>query len=260
MTTYITNINSGNLKEVLTKIKKEDTLIIFHSSNEKQIPIDMITLFSNAKGTVVFKESEDEVEIAFELGKLAAETAKSRANMVILGDSPLFKKISGIIGSGKKPAPSRKKTQPAVKVEEKAVAPVKAAPAPKTSIPKTATESVKKVIEKTTAVKAKKESAPKKPAKKESPVKKDSPEFDKAYDDFTKLMTDLKTDKYNPSECALGVLSAVRLMNEDTSMDFEAALHSSTTVTTAKKFFNNIKKTDINKIVKAAKEVVKYDN
>ena len=152
MTTYITNINSGNLKEVLTKIKKEDTLIIFHSSNEKQVPIDMITLFSNAKGTVVFKESEDEVEIAFELGKLAAETAKSRANMVILGDSPLFKKISGIIGSGKK-------TQPAVKVEEKAVAPVKAAPAPKTSLPKKATESVKKVIEKTIAVKAKKESA-----------------------------------------------------------------------------------------------------
>ena len=37
MTTYITNINSGNLKEVLTKIKKEDTLIIFHSSNEKQV-------------------------------------------------------------------------------------------------------------------------------------------------------------------------------------------------------------------------------
>ena len=90
-------------------------------------------------------------------------------------------------------------------------------------------------------------------------MKKDSPEFDKAYDDFTKLMADLKTDKYNPSECALGILSAVRIMNEDTSMDFEAALHASTTVTTAKKFFNNIKKTDINKIVKAAKEVVKYD-
>ena len=259
MTTYITNISSDKLKEVLTKLKKEDTLIIFHSSNEKQVPIDMITLFSNAKGNVVFKESEDEVEIAFELGKLAAETAKSRANMVIVGDSPLFKKISGIIGAGKKPAPARKKPQPAAKAEEKAAAPVKAAPVPKTSIPKKATESVKAVIAKTTVGKAKKESAPKKPAKKESPVKKDSPEFDKAYDDFTKLMTDLKTDKYNPSECALGVLSAVRLMNEDTSMDFEAALHSSTTVTTAKKFFNNIKKADINKIIKAAKEVIKYD-
>ena len=257
MTTYITNISSDKLKEVLTKLKKEDTLIIFHSSNEKQVPIDMITLFSNAKGNVVFKESEDEVEVAFELGKLAAETAKSRSNMVIVGDSPLFDRIRGFIGVSKKPAP--KKPQPAAKAEEKPAAPVKTAPVPKTSIPKKATESVKAVIAKTTAGKAKKESAPKKPAKKEDPIKKDSPEFDKAYDDFTKLMTNLKTDKYNPSECALGVLSAVRLMNEDTSMDFEAALHSSTTVTTAKKFFNNIKKADINKIIKAAKEVIKYD-
>ena len=50
MTTYITNISSDKLKEVLTKLKKEDTLIIFHSSNEKQVPIDMITLFSSAMG------------------------------------------------------------------------------------------------------------------------------------------------------------------------------------------------------------------
>ena len=257
MTTYITHIKSDKLKEVLTKTKKEDTLIIFHSSSEKQVPIDMITLFSNAKGNVVFKESEDELEIAFEMGKLAAETARSRANMVILGDSPLFNKISTILESGKKPAPSRKKPQSAAKAEEKA--PVKAAAEPKTSITKMAAESVKAVIAKTTTDKAKKDSAPKKTTKKEDPVKKDSPEFDKAYDDFSKLMADLKTDKYDPSECALGVLSAVRIMNEDTSMDFEAALHSSTTVTTAKKFFNNIKKADMNKIIKAAKEVVKYD-
>ena len=82
---------------------------------------------------------------------------------------------------------------------------------------------------------------------------------DKLKEVLTKLMDSLKTDKYNPSECALGALSAVRLMNEDSSLDFEAALHSSTTVTTTKKFLNNIKKADINKIVKVAKEVVKYD-
>ena len=50
MTTYITNINSGKLKEVLSKLKKEDTLIIFHSSAEKQVPIEMISLFAGAKG------------------------------------------------------------------------------------------------------------------------------------------------------------------------------------------------------------------
>ena len=70
MTTYITNINSGKLKEVLSKLKKEDTLIIFHSSTEKQVPIEMISLFAGAKGKVVFKETEDEIEIAFEIGRL----------------------------------------------------------------------------------------------------------------------------------------------------------------------------------------------
>lgn len=243
MTTYITNISSDKLKDVLTKIKKEDTLIIFHSSSEKQVPIDMIKLFSDAKGSVVFKESEDELEIAFELGKLAAETARSRANMVIVGDSLLFNRINGFIGNGKKAAPSRRKTQPAAKADDKAA------------------ESIKNATAKTVSGRVKKSEPPKKEEKKEvkKEEKKDFPEFDKAYDDFTKLMGSLKTDKYNPSECALGVLSAVRLMSEDASVDFEAALHSSTTVTTARKFLNNIKKNDINKIIKAAKEVVKYD-
>ena len=62
MTTYITNINSGKLKDVLAKLKKEDTLIIFHSSAEKQVPIEMISLFAGAKGKVEFKETEDEIE------------------------------------------------------------------------------------------------------------------------------------------------------------------------------------------------------
>lgn len=243
MTTYITNINSGKLKEVLSKLKKEDTLMIFHSSTEKQVPIEMISLFSNAKGKVIFKESEDEVEIAFEIGRLSAESAgKSRMNVEIIGDSPLFKKIGGIIGNKKKPASrSKKAAQPMTKAE----APAK--PAPK------AAETEKKA-------EAPAKTAPKVSRTKKTAEKKDSPEFDKAYDSFVKLMESLKTDKYDPTGCSLGILSAVRLMNEDTSLDFEAALHSSTTVTTAKKFFNNVKKADINKIIKAAKEVVKYDN
>ena len=95
MTTYITNINSGKLKDVLAKLKKEDTLIIFHSSAEKQVPIEMISLFAGAKGKVEFKETEDEIEIAFEIGRLSAETGgKSRMNVEIIGDSPLLSKIS----------------------------------------------------------------------------------------------------------------------------------------------------------------------
>ena len=87
MTTFITTIGSDKLKSILAKLKKEDNLIIFHSSEEKQIPIDMISLFANAKGTVEFKESEDDIEIAFTIGKLAANP---RAVLEIIGDSPVF--------------------------------------------------------------------------------------------------------------------------------------------------------------------------
>ena len=227
MTTYITNINSGKLKDVLAKLKKEDTLIIFHSSAEKQVPIEMISLFAGAKGKVEFKETEDEIEIAFEIGRLSAESGgKSRMNVEIIGDSPLLSKINGIIGNKKKPASGTKK---AVKPAVKAEAPVKPAPA--------ASAAQKKAAE-----------------------VKDSPEFDKAYDSFMNLLSRIKTAKYDPSECALGVLSAVRLMNEDASITFEAALPASTTAANSNKFLTNVSKGNIKKIVAAAKEVVKYDS
>ena len=241
MTTYITNINSGKLKEVLSKLKKEDTLIIFHSSAEKQVPIEMISLFAGAKGKVEFKETEDEIEIAFEIGRLSAETGgKSRMNVEIIGDSPLLSKINGIIGNKKKPASTAKKT---VKPAVKAAAPVKETAKDKVAEP----------------------AAPAKPATKSSKAKKapevkDSPEFDKAYDSFISLLSSIKTAKYDPSECALGILSAVRLMNEDASITFEAALPASTTAANSNKFLTNVSKGNIKKIVAAAKEVVKYDS
>ena len=65
----------------------------------------MISLFAGAKGKVEFKETEDEIEIAFEIGRLSAESGgKSRMNVEIIGDSPLLSKINGIIGNKKKPA------------------------------------------------------------------------------------------------------------------------------------------------------------
>ena len=256
MTTYITNINSGKLKEVLSKLKKEDTLIIFHSSAEKQVPIEMISLFAGAKGKVEFKETEDEIEIAFEIGRLSAESGgKSRMNVEIIGDSPLLSKINGIIGNKKKPASGTKK---AVKPIAKAEAPVKSAPTAaqkKSAVP--AKEAVKE--------KAAEPAAPSKPASKSSKAKKapevkDSPEFDKAYDSFMSLLSSIKTAKYDPSECALGILSAVRLMNEDASITFEAALPASTTAANSNKFLTNVSKGNIKKIIVAAKEVVKYDS
>ena len=258
MTTYITNINSGKLKEVLAKLKKEDTLIIFHSSAEKQVPIEMISLFAGAKGKVDFKETEDEIEIAFEIGRLSAESGgKSRMNVEIIGDSPLLSKINGIIGNKKKPASGTKK---AVKPIAKAEAPVKPAPAA-SAAQKKAAAPVKEAVKE----KAAEPAAPAKPASKSSKAKKaaevkDSPEFDKAYDSFMSLLSSIKTAKYDPSECALGILSAVRLMNEDASITFEAALPASTTAANSNKFLTNVSKGNIKKIVAAAKEVVKYDS
>ena len=246
MTTYITNINSGKLKDVLAKLKKEDTLIIFHSSAEKQVPIEMISLFAGAKGKVEFKETEDEIEIAFEIGRLSAESGgKSRMNVEIIGDSPLLSKINGIIGNKKKPASGTKKT----------VKPAPAAAQKNSAVP--AKEAVKE--------KAAEPAAPAQPATKSSKAKKaaevkDSPEFDKAYDSFMNLLSSIKTAKYDPSECALGILSAVRLMNEDSTITFEAALPASTTAATSNKFLTNVSKGNIKKIVAAAKEVVKYDS
>ena len=248
MTTYITNINSGKLKDVLAKLKKEDTLIIFHSSAEKQVPIEMISLFAGAKGKVEFKETEDEIEIAFEIGRLSAESGgKSRMNVEIIGDSPLLSKINGIIGNKKKPASGAKKT-------------VKPAPAASAAQKKAAAP-----VKETAKDKVAEPAAPAKPATKSSKAKKaaevkDSPEFDKAYDSFMNLLSSIKTGKYDPSECALGILSAVRLMNEDASITFEAALPASTTAANSNKFLTNVSKGNIKKIVAAAKEVVKYDS
>ena len=180
MTTYITNINSGKLKDVLAKLKKEDTLIIFHSSAEKQVPIEMISLFAGAKKAVK-----------------PAVKAESVA----------------------KPTPVTATTQ------KKAAAPAKATDKDKAAEP----------------------AAPAKPASKGSKAKKaaevkDSPEFDKAYDSFMNLLSSIKTGKYDPSECALGVLSAVRLMNEDASITFEAALPASTTAANSNNFLTNVSK------------------
>ncbi len=40
MATYITNISSGKLKELLIKLRKEDTLIIFYSSEGRHAELD----------------------------------------------------------------------------------------------------------------------------------------------------------------------------------------------------------------------------
>ena len=111
MATYITNISSDRLKELLIKLRKEDTLIIFHSSEEKQIPIEMITLFANAKGAVEFIEAEDDMVIAFEIGRIAGISAvKTHTPIEIVGDLPAFGKISSLIVNSKKPASKDTKT------------------------------------------------------------------------------------------------------------------------------------------------------
>ena len=252
MATYVTNISSGKLKELLGKLRKEDTLIIFHTSKEKQIPIDMITLFAGAKGTVEFRESEDDLEIAFEIGKLSAGSADRPQ---IIGDSPVFNKINSLIGGKKSPAPKTGKTPSAQKVENTAAA--KKAPAPKKASQESASDKTQKTASKPVSKDTK--PAPKSNAKQKAP-KKDLIAFDNAFDNFTDLMDSLKTDKYDPTGCSMGIISAIRLMNEDPSLTFEAALPTTATAASAKKFLSKISKEDVDKVIEAAKEVVKYDS
>ena len=54
MTTFIASISDNKVRELLRKMKKEDLLILYYKSNEKQVPIDMITLFSETRGGVEF--------------------------------------------------------------------------------------------------------------------------------------------------------------------------------------------------------------
>ena len=240
MTTYITNIGSERLKELLEKLKKEDHLIIFHTEEEKQIPIDMITLFSNAKGTVEFKETGDEIETAYEVGRLAAQTVgKVRPVIEITGDSPVFDKLNALINSNKKAPVSRSSRSTA---KESAGAPVK-------TVKKTDAKPLETPADKT-EVRASGSSASKKKA---------VSSFDEAFDSFAGLIESLKTPKYDPSGCKHGVLLAVRVMNEDPSVSFEKALPTTTTASSASKFLANVKKEDIDRIIKAAKEVLKFD-
>ena len=50
---------NANEKNLITGTR----YIIFHSSAEKQVPIEMISLFAGAKGKVDFKETEDEIQL-----------------------------------------------------------------------------------------------------------------------------------------------------------------------------------------------------
>lgn len=242
MATYITNISTGRLKELLLKLRKEDTLVIFHSSDEQQVPIDLITLFANAKGTVEFREAEDDLEVAFEIGKITgASAAKTHAPVEVIGNSPVFDKINSLIGGGKKVAKKSSKAT-AVPKEENMTS-----------------ESVSKSMNASgTKAKTTKPSAQKNKAGKKAPGK-DLIAFDDAFDRFTGLMDSLKTDKYDPTGCSMGIISAVRLMNEDPEMTFEKALPTTATAASAKRFLSQISKEDIGRVIEAAREVVKYD-
>jgi hypothetical protein len=244
MTTYITNITSDKLNALLIGLKKEDTLIIFHSADEQQIPIDMISLFANAKGTVKFEEMPDELGLAFEIGRLYAETTgKPRATLEIQGDAPIFDRLGEFI-NGKKTSPAPKKPQKAAKAEIN-------------------TAADKPEIKKDPEKEENKKPAAKAESKKASAGKEktnDEASFDVAFEKFTNLIESMKTDKYDPSGCKHGVLLAVRAINEDPSLTFEKVLPTTTTAANSRKFLANISAKNIDKLIASAREVLKYDN
>jgi hypothetical protein len=272
MTTFIASISDTKVRELLKKMKKEDMLILYYKSNEKQVPIDMITLFSETKGRVEFKEYSDDVTVAFETGRLYGEAdKKNNAALEIVGDNQVFGKLKALLtGTKKQKRPSERKTPPqkteqmpqqlsfdmvaaagdTVKSSDKGRAGDAVRPSDKGKPADTAGASDK--------VKA---AAEGKPAgqKKKADTEDTEKLFDEAYSKFDSLLVSLKTKIFNPVTARQGIFSALRLMQEE-DQTFEEALKKSLSDSVQKKFFSEISPENIEKIREAGLEVIRYDN
>ena len=249
MTTFIASISDNKVRELLKKMKKEDMLILYYKSNEKQVPIDMITLFSETKGGVEFKEYTDDVTVAFETGRLLGETDKrNNAGLEIVGESQVFGRIKALLnGTKKQKKPSERKAVTPKKTE---AAPKKMEPVPQQlSLDMVASDAGEKAL------------VDSKPAgqKKKADAEDTEKLFDEAYSRFDSLLTSLKTKSFNPVTARQGIFSALRLMQEE-AQSFEEALRKSLSETAQKKFFSEISPENIEKIRVAGLEVIKYDN
>ncbi len=231
MTTYIAVISDNKVRDLLKKLKKEDSLIIYYKPNEKQVPIDMIPLFSEAKGQVEFREYGDDVAVAFETGKLTADVEKrNNAGVEIVSDSYIFGKLKLLISGGRK----AKKPAPRKASETK-----KAEPVPEQL-------SLDMTVTKGSA------------AKTEDNGKDDEKLFDEAYADFDSLLSSLKTKAYDPLTGKQGIFNALKLMQEE-KQPFGEALKKSLSASAAKKFFAEISSEDTERIKEAGLKVMKYD-
>ncbi len=237
MTTYVAPVSEVKIREILRKMRKEDTLIIYYNSKEKQVPIDMIELFSSTKGKVIFKEYKDDITFAFEVGMLFSETSGRNNSLTeIIGDSGIFGKIRQITGE----RPARAGVKKTVKK-------------PKETDPGQLSIRMEDI----------------EPQKNNSPVQKktqhgknkdttDEQLFDEAYGRFEKLLAGLKTKAYDPSSAEQGIFNALRLMKEE-GTDFKEGLEKNLSKSAKEKFFAQISPQDMERIKESGMEVIKYD-
>ncbi|MCR4658103.1 MAG: hypothetical protein K5770_18035 [Lachnospiraceae bacterium] len=255
MTTYIATISDTKVRDLLKKLKKEDFLILYYKPDEKQVPIDMICLFSETRGMVEFREYTDDVTVAFEMGKLYGETEK-KANAVIeiSCDSQVFGKIKAMLGGSKKPKKPSGRKAPAAK---------KAEPVPEQLsldmiVPGTAGERTDETG-KTDSGKPGRKNPVVNEKKKSAKPEDEERLFDEAYTRFDSLLTSLKTKTFNPMTSKQGIFSALRLMRDE-SQPFEEALGKSLSEPAKKKFFAEISAQDVERIKEAGLEVMRYDH
>ncbi len=220
MTTYIAAISDAKVRDLLIKLKKEDTLVLYYKPDEKQVPIDMISLFSETKGQVEFREYSDDVTVAFEIGRLAGGAdQKNNAGLEIASGNNVFGKIKALLaGSKKAKKPSARKASATKKTE----------PVPEQlSFDMIAPVETEKL-------------------------------FDEAYSRFDSLLASLKTKAYNPVTGKQGIFNALKLMQEE-GQTFEEALKKTLPASSARKFFAEISPENIERIKEAGLEVMKYD-
>ncbi|HAG70458.1 MAG TPA: hypothetical protein DCL38_10900 [Lachnospiraceae bacterium] len=239
MTTYIALISDGKLRDVLKKMKKEDSLIVFYNEKEKQIPIDMIGLFSEKQGQFSFRECSDDISIAFETGQLYGEiSSRNNAKLEIVSDSKLFGELRKRMGEQvRKPAGKRNTAKKPEASEPEQLSfninsPEKQDGKAKTSRRKN-TDNIK-----------------------EDAAKDDL--FEKAYNNFDALLLSLRSKDYDPGTQKQGILNALKLVAEE-GTDLESAMEKTLTPAEKKKFFKEMKPEDIAAIQNAGLDVIKYD-
>ena len=108
---YIAYITSHEIENILRDMKKEDTLVLYYSSDEQSIPVGEIQAFMSTKGTVSFKEYINDIVTSFEIGEMFSENPSvSIVDSGTIGATEVFSALNSYLNQ-KNPTVKQKKAR-----------------------------------------------------------------------------------------------------------------------------------------------------